>query len=202
MLRLVETIHLPPRATSGASLPLASSPDKQTVFAALRAVPHGVATYRRHAGTGRLTYAGSGHIAASMAYISTDRTGRFLFGASYDASLVTVSSIGADGVVGDTVQTVQSAPGAHCIVAAPSNRFVLHTSLGGDVVYQHRFDARTGTLTPNEPATVTVGAGRPAPPRVLPHDGRRVPAERARRLASRLPVRPADRNTRAAGAES
>jgi 6-phosphogluconolactonase len=35
---------------------------------------------------------------------------------------------------------------------------VLHTSLGGDVVYQEKFDAKTGKLTPNDPPTISVKA--------------------------------------------
>jgi 6-phosphogluconolactonase len=35
---------------------------------------------------------------------------------------------------------------------------VLHTSLGGDLVYQEKFDAKTGKLTPNDPPSVGVKA--------------------------------------------
>ena len=49
-------------------------------------------------------------------------------------------------------------PNAHCIVTDPSNRYVLHTSLGGDVVYQEKFDAKTGKLAPNDPPTINVKA--------------------------------------------
>jgi 6-phosphogluconolactonase len=63
-----------------------------------------------------------------------------------------------DGVVGDTLQSVATAPNAHCVVVDPSNRFVLNASLGGDVIHQHVFDASTGTLSPNNPPTVAVKA--------------------------------------------
>lgn len=39
---------------------------------------------------------------------------------------------------------------------ATCHRFVLSTSLGGDVVNQFSFDAAAGALSPNEPATVRV----------------------------------------------
>jgi len=71
---------------------------------------------------------------------------------------VTVNPIGPNNVVEPAQQTMDTQPNAHCIVADPTNRYVLHTSLGGDVVYQEKFDARTGKLTPNDPPTVSVKA--------------------------------------------
>ncbi len=49
-------------------------------------------------------------------------------------------------------------PNAHCILPDPSNRYVLHTSLGGDLVYSEKFDAKTGKLTPNDPPSISVKA--------------------------------------------
>jgi len=69
---------------------------------------------------------------------------------------VTVSPIGSNGVVGATMQKVATLPKAHCILPDATNRHVLHTSLGGDVVYQDNFDPATGRLSPNNPATLSV----------------------------------------------
>src|SRR5258708_2762742 len=41
-------------------------------------------------------------------------------------------------------------------IPGPANRFVLATSLGADLVNQFRFEATSGTLTPNTPASVKV----------------------------------------------
>lgn len=171
-VRLIETVAMPSRAGPGGSAPLATSPDRQFLFAAVREPPCAVATYRIDATTGRLAYVGSGPLAASMAYISTDGAGRFLFGASYHESVVTVSPIAAHGVVGETLQTIASAPNAHAILAAPSNRFVLHTSLGGDVIHQHRLDPETGRLSPNDPPNVHVEPGAGPRHLVFSPDGR------------------------------
>jgi 6-phosphogluconolactonase len=99
---------------------------------------------------------GPGPLADSMAYISTDRSGKFLFSASYGGNKVAVNPIGPDGVVQPAQQIVPTEPNAHCILADPSNRYVLHTSLGGDLVYQEKFDAKTGKLTPNDPPSVSI----------------------------------------------
>jgi 6-phosphogluconolactonase len=51
-----------------------------------------------------------GPLADSMAYIATDRTGRFLLSASYQGNKVAVNAIGPTGVVGPTLQTIATKP--------------------------------------------------------------------------------------------
>ncbi len=120
--------------------------------------PFTVATFAIDPKSGKLTHNGSGPLEGSMAYISIDKTGKFLLAASYPANKVTVSPVGAKGVVGATQQTVPTEPNAHAIITDSSNKYVFHTSLGGDVVYQQKFDAKTGKLSPNDPATVKTNA--------------------------------------------
>jgi len=152
----VETAAVPGPAKPGGSLPLALSPDKKHLYAGLRNEPYSVVTFAIDAKTGKLTPAGSGPLADSMAYIATDRSGKFLLSASYGGNKVAVNAIGPDGVVQSTKQIIETKPNAHCILVDPSNHYVLHTSLGGDLVYQEKFDARTGKLTPNDPPGVSV----------------------------------------------
>lgn len=154
----VETVAVPGPAKPGGSLPMAVSPDKKRLYVGLRNEPFTAVTFTIDAKTGKLTHVGAGPLADSMAYISTDRTGRYLFGASYGGHKVTVNPIGPNGVVGAATQNITTLQNAHAIITDPSNKFVLHTSLGGDVVYQQKFDAKTGTLSPNTPPTVSVAA--------------------------------------------
>ena len=154
----VETAAVPGPAKPGSSLPLAVSPDKKRLYAGLRNEPYSVATFAIDARTGKLTPLGSGPLADSMAYVVTDRSGKFLLSASYGGNKVTVNPIGPDGVVQPVQQIIATQPNAHCIMTDPSNRYVLHTSLGGDLVYQEKFDGKTGKLTPNDPPSVSVKA--------------------------------------------
>ena len=154
----VETKAVPGPDKRGGSLPMAVSPNKKLLYVGLRNEPYSAVTFSIDKKTGKLTLVGSGPLADSMAYVATDRTGKFLLSASYGGHKVAVNPIGANGVVGQTLQTMATKPNAHCIVTDPSNRFVLHTSLGGDVIYQDKFDAKTGKLTPNDPPTVSVKA--------------------------------------------
>lgn len=154
----VETTAVPGPAKPGGSLPLALSPDKKFLYAGLRNEPYSVVTFGRDDKTGKLTLVGPGPLADSMAYIATDHTGKFLLSASYGGNKVTVNPIGANHIAEAQQQIIATEPNAHCIIPDPSNHYVLHTSLGGDVIYQDKFDARTGKLTPNDPPTVAVKA--------------------------------------------
>jgi 6-phosphogluconolactonase len=152
----VETAGVPGPTKPGSSMPLAVSPDKTRLYAGLRSEPYSVVTFAIDARTGKLSPIGSGPLADSMAYIATDRSGKYLLSASYGGSKVTVNPIGPDGLVQPAQQIIATEPNAHCIMADPSNRYALHTSLGGDLVYQEKFDAKTGRLTPNDPPSVSV----------------------------------------------
>jgi 6-phosphogluconolactonase len=157
-LVVIETVAVPGPAKPGGSLPLAISPEKHRLYAGLRNEPYTAVTFDIDAKTGKLKLVGPGPLADSMAYIAVDRTGRFLLSASYGGNKVTVNAIGPNGVVAAAQQMVATEPNAHCIIVDPTNRYVLHTSLGGDVIYQQKFDAKAGKLTPNDPPTVSVKA--------------------------------------------
>lgn len=158
-LALLGSAPVPGLSNPGTSLPLVVSPDRSHLYAAVRSEPYAVLTYTIAPRTGRLELAGSAPLPDSMAYIATDRSGRFLFGASYSGSKISVSPISADGIVGDPQQVQPTAPRAHAIIADRANRFVLSTSLGGDLVHQWRLDPVTGTLSANDPATAPIPAG-------------------------------------------
>ncbi|MFY7959654.1 MAG: lactonase family protein [Elsteraceae bacterium] len=141
----------------GPSTPLAVSPDRRFLFAGVRAEPYQVVTFAIEPKTGALTQVGLGPLPDSLAYLSTDRTGRFLFGASYGGSQVAVSPIGPNGRVGAALQCLATGPNAHAILPSPDNRFLLATNLGSDEICVFRFDASSGVLTPSRPPTVKTG---------------------------------------------
>ena len=154
----VATTAVPGPEKRGGSLPMSVSTDKRLLFVGLRNEPFSAVTFAIDGMTGKLTPRGFGPLADSMAYIAADRTGKFLLSASYGGHKVTVNAIGANGIVQAAQQTITTQPNAHCILPDPTNRYVLHTSLGGDVVYQQKFDAANGKLMPNDPPTVSVKA--------------------------------------------
>ena len=147
----IETVNV-----GGTVMPLALSPDKRVLYAALRSQPYRVVSFAIDAASGRLRKLGEAALADSMANIDVDRSGRWLFAASYGGHKITVNAIDKEGAVGAVQQLIATAPNAHAIHADAANRFVFATSLGGDNLSSWRFDAATGLLGANEPALTSV----------------------------------------------
>jgi 6-phosphogluconolactonase len=138
-------------AAGGMVMPLAVSPDARVLYASLRSEPLAVLSLSIDAGSGRLAEIGRAPLPASMCWISTDGTGRFLLSASYGGSVVAVSPIGSDGVAQAAQQVVPTEPNAHSVQVDPSNRFAFAACLGGGLLRQLRFDPATGRLADNDP---------------------------------------------------
>lgn len=149
-------LRLPGLMREGGSLPLAFSPSGQQLYAASRGEPLFVATLDI-AADGQLNHRGNAPLDASMAYLSTDSRGRYLFGASYGDNLVSAYAIDADGLVAGHLQTFATEPHAHAVLEAPSGRHVLASSLGGDRLYV--FPLAVGTAPLAEPTTIEFPAG-------------------------------------------
>jgi 6-phosphogluconolactonase len=140
-------------------MPLAVSPDKRHLFAALRSTPYAATTYAIAPATGLLSLAGSGALTDSMPYIASDRTGQHLLCASYGGHQIAVSRIGADGVIEPAHQVLATEPNPHAIVVDPSNRFVFVPCLGAHAVLQFGFREADGMLTPNTPPRIGLKKG-------------------------------------------
>jgi 6-phosphogluconolactonase len=155
-LRADAAVVLQSPAQPGRSVLLATSPNQRYLYAAyLSGNISRVATYAIDRSSGALSAVGlPAPLVDVMAYVTTDRSGRFLLSASYAGNKVVVNAIDASGAVAQTLQIVPTAPKAHCIVPDLGNQHVLHTSLGGDRIYQQRFSAVTGTLASNSPPFV------------------------------------------------
>jgi 6-phosphogluconolactonase len=103
-------------------------------------------------------------------YISLDKTGKYIFVANYQGGSIVAWSLKPDGSIGERTAFVQhTGKGtdperqthayAHSIIVDPTNRFVLTADLGLDKLFVYKFDVKTGALTPNDPAFVTVPSG-------------------------------------------
>jgi len=109
---------------------------------------------------------------ADPCYIAFDKTGKYALVANYTGGSVAVFPVQSDGHIGESsafVQHVgssvnrerQEGPHAHWIETTPDNRFAIAVDLGLDELLVYRFDAKTGSLTPNNPsyAKLDPGAG-------------------------------------------
>src|SRR5262245_57588272 len=123
-------------------MPMAVSPDRRFLSAASRYKPVPVHLYAIDSSTGGLKHQATSPLAESFPYISLDRTGRFLFGASYAGALVSVNAVGADGrVAADPLQVIPVGRNAHSILVDATNKFVYVPTLGTDQIFQFTFDA-------------------------------------------------------------
>jgi 6-phosphogluconolactonase len=154
--RMLDSGELQPGARVKAAnvvMPMAVSPDRRFLYAAVRSRPYSVYVYSINPNSGALTQMSSSPLAESFPYISLDKTGRFLFGASYDGHVINVNAVGSDGrVAAEPLQVIPVGRNAHSIRVDESNKFVYVATLGSDEVFQFTFDAKTGKLSSNTPA--------------------------------------------------
>jgi len=136
----------------GTLMPMALSPDRRRLFVARRSEPLAAITLEIDSATGTLALVGEAPLPASMAFIATDATGRWLLSASYPEHVVAVSRIGDDGIVLPAHQVQRTGQHAHAIRCDASSRYAFSTALGADAVHHWRFDERTGLLRENEVA--------------------------------------------------
>jgi 6-phosphogluconolactonase len=140
-------------------MPMALSPDKRFLIAAVRSKPYKALSFSIDPKSGALSQVGTGPLAESFPYISLDRTGKFLLGASYGGNVVGVNPVSSDGRVGEPLQTVPTARNAHAIRVDNTNRFVFVPHLGTDQVFQFMFDQQSGRLSANTPPLVQLKQG-------------------------------------------
>ncbi len=154
------TLQAGARAEAGKLvMPMSVSPDRRFLYAAVRAKPFTVVTYAIDRKSGELKQLSSAPLAESYPYITVDRTGRVLLGASYGAHQVGVNAIGASGKVSEPKQVIPTARNAHSIIIDRSNRYVFVPHLGTDQVFQFKLDAKAGKLSANTPPVVQLKAG-------------------------------------------
>jgi len=158
-LTMVETVAIPAVVTPGISTPMAVSPDRRFLYVATRGEPKIAAGFTIDPTTGTLTHVASGPLADSLAYIATDRTGRFLLCASYPGHRITVNAIDPPGVVQPAHQVLEGHRNAHSLLPDAANRNVIAATLGNDLVSRFTFDASAGKLTLNATVRLPDKAG-------------------------------------------
>ena len=109
---------------SPTSLPMAVSPDRRFLYAALRSPPFAASSFGIDPSSGRLTHLAATPLLAAMAYLVTDRSGRFLLAASYTDARLAIYPIDAAGrIEASLLQVTPTGPNAHCVVVDAANRF-------------------------------------------------------------------------------
>lgn len=124
-------------AAGGKVMPLALSADQSHLYGAIRSKPLQLVSWRIDRQTGDLAQSGAVTAAASYPYISTDKQGRFLLGASYDGDVVHVYRLASDGnVIAPPVGSYKTGHAAHSVIVDASGKSAYVGNLGTDRVLQ------------------------------------------------------------------
>ncbi|HUS98498.1 MAG TPA: beta-propeller fold lactonase family protein, partial [Hyphomicrobiaceae bacterium] len=173
-----ELAHIGFAELSGNGMPLAIGPDQRFLYASVFGDPDGAKqpryeTFAIDSVTGILRHTATLPAVARMSYITVDRGGTFLLGASVAGSVISSHAIDNNGVLQSEPIDVRQVPSkAHHISTDLTNRFAFVPNLGGDIVQQLQFDAANGTFADNSPSRAVLPDG--AAPRHMAHhpDGR------------------------------
>ena len=132
----------------------------------------GVAAFSYDAVSGKLTPLNTrGTGGGGTTHLVADATGRMLITVSYGSGYVASFPLGADGRIGPVTsfilhagplgpnKTRQEKAHPHSVTLSPDNRFAFVADLGLDRVLAYRLDPAAATLTPNDPAFITIQPG-------------------------------------------
>jgi len=160
-LDLIEKTAIPGTdKPSPTSMPMALSPDRRFLHAALRSEPFTAASFAIDKASGKLTHLGNAPLDASMAYATVDKTGRWLLCASYPGGKLTINPIDGQGrVAAPPNQVIADRPKAHCVLVDASNKHAYCSVLAQDIIMQLNFDPTKGMVSANTPAEIATKPG-------------------------------------------
>jgi len=142
------------------AMPIAVQPDRARLYVATRGEQPTIVAFRVATSTGAFARIGATAIDASHAYLSLDRSGRWLLGASYGGSSLSVYDAARvrDGD-GTPLQVAHGIANAHAVVVSPDNRFAYVSSLGSDRIFTFALVEDAGGLRAVEHGETRVPGG-------------------------------------------
>lgn len=162
-VRITQSLSLP-----GAAQPLGVSPDRRVLYTGLRP-DNTLVALGIDPRDGQLSVLGSSQVEGGPTYVSTDRTGRMVFSASWGGNTLCMCPLDERGVPGPMIQCENGIEHAHAALADAGNRWLLVPALGEDVIRIYQIGER---LTPHRTVAARKGSGPRHP--VFSPDGRHV----------------------------
>ncbi|HLJ50651.1 MAG TPA: lactonase family protein [Bryobacteraceae bacterium] len=150
---------------------IAIHPNHKFLYAVDETSAGTVSAFAIRADTGQLTFLNKvSSKGDSPCHISVDPEGKNLLVANYGSGSFAVLPIGADGKLHEASAFVQDTgkgpnaqrqegPHAHFIQVSPDKAFAVGADLGVDKVFVFRFDAKAGSLKPNDTPFAAIKAG-------------------------------------------
>jgi 6-phosphogluconolactonase len=147
-------------AVPGGPAPFAVSPDNKHAYTGLR-VGLKMVSFDIDSSSGSLTSTGSVGLESDPCYVSVDDTGNHLLSAYYKAGHLAVHPIDSEGALGKpATEWIGTRHKAHCLHTDASNSFAFLPHVAeSNAIYQFKFDASTGSMTPNNPAIIEAPEG-------------------------------------------
>jgi 6-phosphogluconolactonase len=106
---------------------------------------------------GRLTLHSSVAVSEDPSFIAIEPGGRYLLTSYYRAGKAAVHPLDAAGKILADPRWYSTDEKAHAIAIDPTNQFVLVPHTGPNAIFQFRWNAQQGTLTPCEPDRIRTG---------------------------------------------
>ena len=155
----------------GGPAPLTISPDRTSLYVGQRNSKQ-LSSFAIDVNTGDLSPTGHVDVGEETCFMSTDKTGKYLLSAYYQAGYCAVHPISETGSLGgDAIEWVPTNSGAHCFQTDPSNRyaFLPHIAEGSggllqlapekqaaiNAIFLYKFDVNTGHIVANNPARIS-----------------------------------------------
>jgi 6-phosphogluconolactonase len=141
---------------------LAVDPQHAFLFAVNEVQAGAIASFAIDPADGTLTWIDTQATgAAGPAFVTTDHTGSFVLTAHYGGGSVAVLPVEVDGSLAPAVDVASFGAQAlsHAIRTDPTNTWAFVPNKGLDSVAQFAFDATSGELTANAPASVATADG-------------------------------------------
>ncbi|MEN0038364.1 MAG: beta-propeller fold lactonase family protein [Cellvibrio sp.] len=123
----------------GAIMPMALSPDKQRLYAAIRSEPYRVLVLAIDPAIGTLSEKSSAPLVDNMANIAIDSRGRYLFSASYSGNKISVQTLDKNGLPSKAAQIINTGAHPHQITPTTDNQFVYVSVLGDNRLDYFRY---------------------------------------------------------------
>ena len=145
---------------------MALAPNKRFIYAQLRGEPYPVSTFSIDHTSGKLTHVEHGAAGRpdGLHQCRQDPGSTCSAPPTSAPRSPAIRSMRCYTVEEKATQIIDTQPKAHCVFIDAANKYVYVPVLGADHIMQFKFDAATGTLTPNDPPVVNDQSGRrPAP---------------------------------------
>lgn len=174
-LDIVNGTLTPAGTTSGVANPsfLTISPDKKFLYAVGESGGKkggAVVSFAIESSGALKQISESSSVGNGPCHITADKTGKVVLVANYGGGSVASLPVSADGKLSEAATFVQhtgssinkgnqAAPHAHSIYPSPDNKFVVAADLGIDKIMVYKLDPEKGTMTANDPPSVSLPPG-------------------------------------------